>query len=246
MLSPPGQSSRPSHPYLPTPSTDHCLALNITTSHHLTASVVRWPPCPSLAGMVSPDGRSDHVTSWLSPQGVWWYHTKTQALSLAFRSFGIQSSLTLQPPLAPFPPTPSTLQAHWSPGSSLCFSMPLCFCTSCCLHLQPPSSFFSGKTPAHGSRPSSNVTFCVKPPSATLAERLSCAAPQHTPYSNQHAALTFISMTPAPPAENTFHTKIQYPHPHVHWMQKFPKHYFPLLTAMHTNILYYSLFCFTF
>lgn len=84
---------------------------------------------------------------------------KPKHFTRSSRPFGIQPSLTLQPPLPTFPAS----QAHWSCGSSLCFCMPPCFCTCYSLSLQFPSLFFSGETPAHSSRPGSNVTFCASP-----------------------------------------------------------------------------------
>ena len=117
------------------------------------------------------------------------------------------------------------------------------FCTHCYLYLKPPSSSFSGRTLLMVQDP---VQMSPSPWSLSMPpwQRAGAVSPLSTAHSQQPAYLPHCRLFPAsiPSAENAFLTKSQYPRPRVHRMWKFPKHCFPLLTAMHTNIFYYSLF----
>lgn len=116
-------------------------------------------------------------------------------LFLAFRPFGIQPSLTLQPDLLPFPATHSMLQAPWWRGSSLYFSLPLCFGACCSLSLQSLSSSFMEKTPAHTVHP----PFVGSLPHVTPAEGLSPAChPTTSRHNTHHVVLAFFPWPPPP------------------------------------------------
>lgn len=171
--------------------------------------------------------------------GSTWCHNTTQCFPWHPRPFRIQP-LTLQPPRPCSRPT-----SHLAP---------LCFPASVPLHmlfLLPVVAFHSlvGKLLHIFKPPAQTLFLCEAPPGvAWQRDWAPPTPPAHLHCSTWHVLLASASVPAVPSTllRDTLHVEIPFPHSHAQWIQRFPKHHFPLLLAMYTNIFYYSLFCFFF